>query len=111
MLACAEIAQIDLAPKSLASWRFPLEMIYTVLNEDTGELMEYRAIMSNPKYRTMYAQLYAKELGRLAQGIPGMVTGTNTVFFINKSEVPAARWRDITYGPVVVNYRPEKYYP
>ena len=37
-----------------------------------------------------------------------MVTGTNTILFINKSEVPASRWRDITYGRVVVNYRPEK---
>jgi len=30
------------------------------------------------------------------------------MFFINKSKVPADRWRDITYGRVVVNYRPEK---
>ena len=28
--------------------------------------------------------------------------------FIHKSEVPADRWRNITYGRVVVNYRPEK---
>ena len=68
--------------------------------------MEYRALMRKPKYRTLYAQSYAKELGRLAQGISGMVTGTNIIFFINKSKVPAARWRDITYGRVVVNYRP-----
>ena len=108
MLACAKIAQLDLAPKRLASRSFPLEILYAVLNEDTGELMEYRALMRNPKYQTLYAQSYAKELGRLAQGIPGMVTGTNTIFFINKSKVPAVRWRDITYGRVVVKYRPKK---
>ena len=107
MLACAKIAQLDLAPKSLASRRFPLEMLYAVLNEDTKELMECLALMRNPKYQTMYAQSYAKELGRLAQGIPGMVTGTNIIFFINKSKVPSARWRFITYGRVVVNCRPE----
>ena len=61
--------------------------------------------MKNPKYSKLYGQSYAKELGQLAQGIPGKVTGTNTMFFINKSE---DRWRDITYGRVVVNYRPEK---
>ena len=108
MLACIDIAQLHLAPQALASRRFPLEMINAVLNEDTGELMEYRALMRHPRYRTLYAQSYAKELGRLAQGIPGVVKGTNTIFFINKGEVPADRWRDITYGRVVVNYRPEK---
>ena len=108
MLACAEVSHLNLSPKNLASRRFPLEMLNAVLDEDTGELMEYRALMKNPKYSKLYGQSYAKELGRLAQGIPGKVTGTNTMFFINKSEVPADRWRDITYGRVVVNYRPEK---
>ena len=64
--------------------------------------------MKNPKNWKLYGQSYAKELGRLAQGIPGKVTGTNTIFFIPKSEVPAACWRDFTYGRVVVNYRPKK---
>ena len=108
MLACAEVSQLNLSPKSLASRKFPLEMLNAVLDEDTGELVEYRALTKNPKYSKLYGQLYAKELGRLAQGIPGKVTGTNTMFFINKSEVPADCWRDITYGRVVVNYRPEK---
>ena len=40
--------------------------------------------------------------------MPGQVTGTNTIFFINKKDVPADRWRDVTYGCVVVNFRPEK---
>ena len=33
-----------------ASRRFPLEMLNAVLDEDTGDLMEYRALMKNPKY-------------------------------------------------------------
>ena len=108
MLACAEVSHLNLSPKNLASQSFPLEMLNAVLDEDTGELMEYCALMKNPKYSKLYGQSYAKELGRLAQGIPGKVTGTNTMFFINKSEVPVDLWRDITYGRVVVNYRPEK---
>ena len=71
MLACAEVSHLNLSPKSLASRRFPLEMLNAVLDEDTGELMEYRALMKNPKYSKLYGQSYAKELGRLAQGIPG----------------------------------------
>ena len=40
--------------------------------------------------------------------MPGLAEGTNTIFFIPKKEVPADRWRDITYGRIVVNYSPEK---
>ena len=38
----------------------------------------------------------------------GRVKGTNTIFFISKEDLPASRWKDVTYGHTVVNYRPEK---
>ena len=63
--------------------------------------------MKYPKYRKLYAKPYSKELGRLAQGIPGVLNGTTTIFFIDKADVPAERWKDTTYGHVVVNYLPE----
>ena len=44
--------------------------------------------------------------GRIAQGIPDVVKGTNTIFFIDKVDVPAEQWKDVTYGRVVVDYRP-----
>ena len=40
--------------------------------------------------------------------MPGQIEGTNTVFFIVKANVSTARSRDITYGRIVVSYRPEK---
>ena len=64
--------------------------------------------MKCPKYQNLYAKSYSKELGRIAQGIPGVVNGTNTTFFINKTDVPAKQCKYATYGHVVVNYRPEK---
>ena len=70
--------------------------------------MDYLQVMKNPKYRTLYETEYSKELGRLAQGMPGQAEVTYTLLFIDKSRVPVNRWRDITYGRVVVNYRPEK---
>ena len=45
------------------------------------------------------------------QVIPGLVEGTNTMFFIKKTAVPANRWRYLTYGKIVVNYRPDKTNP
>ena len=82
------------------------ELINAVLDKDTGELMEYRRLMKNPRYRTLYRDSYAKELGRLAQGMHGLAEGTNTIFFISKKEIPSDRWRDVAYGRIVVNYRP-----
>ena len=63
--------------------------------------------MKCPKYRKLYAKSYSKELGRLSQGMPGVVNGTNIIFLINKTDVPAEQYKDSTYGHVVVNYCPE----
>ena len=88
MLTCATLAQMNLSPKQLPSCRFSIEIINAVLNEETGKLMEYRHIMKNPKYRQLYATSCNKELGRLAQGMPGKAEGTNAIYFIYKSYIP-----------------------
>jgi hypothetical protein len=87
---------------------FPTDFLNAVLNEDTGELMEYRHLIKDPKYSTTWRKAYGKELGRLAQGIPGLVQGTNTIVFIAKDDVPTDRRRDVTYGRICANFRPEK---
>ena len=38
----------------------------------------------------------------------GCVKGSNTIFFIPKEDLPAARWKDVTYGRIVVSYCPKK---
>ena len=43
--------------------------------------------------------------------MPGLVEGTNTMFFIDKQDIPVDRWKDVTYGIVVVDYRPDKSNP
>ena len=108
MLVYANVSQLTLTPKTLSRRRFPIAMINSVLYKGTGELMEYHCLMKNPKYLPLYRDSYAKELSRMAQGMPGLAEGTNTIFFITPKEVPANRWRDITYVRIVVNYRPEK---
>jgi hypothetical protein len=47
-------------------------------------------------------------MGRLAQGLPGVVDGTDTFFFINYDKIPKDRCKDVTYTRICVNYRPEK---
>ena len=67
---------------------FPTDILNAIFTEDTGELMEYRHLIKDPKYSTIWRKAYGKELGRLAQGIPGIVQGTNTIVFIAKDDVP-----------------------
>ena len=55
--------------------------------------MEYRKLTKNPKYRPLYREYDAKEIGRLAQGMPDLVEGTNNMFLIEKTAVPANRWK------------------
>eukprot|EP00804_Cyclotella_cryptica_P006250 CCRYP_010108-RA/>CCRYP_010108-RA protein AED:0.40 eAED:0.40 QI:0/-1/0/1/-1/1/1/0/258 len=88
--------------------RYPPDMLHAVLNDETGELMEYRHLIANPKYRDTWQNAYGKELGRLAQGLPGIVKGTDTIAFIQQSHGPQDRWKDVTYGRIVANFRPEK---
>ena len=64
--------------------------------------------MRKPKYRQLYRNSYAKYIGRLEQGIPDLVEGTNTPFFIDKQDIPVDSWKDVTYVRVVVDYRPDK---
>ena len=83
-------------------------MIKPVLKNDTGELMQYLRLMKNSKYCPLYRDSYAKALIRLAQGVPGLTEGTNRIFFIPKKEVPADQWCNVTYGWIVMNFRPKK---
>ena len=63
--------------------------------------------MKKDKYRDIWSTSLANELGRLAQVILN-VKGTNTIFFISKSEIPKDRLKDVTYGRIVVAYKPHK---
>ena len=38
----------------------------------------------------------------------GRVKVTNTIFFISKEDLPAAIWKDVTYGRIAVSYLPKK---
>ena len=90
MLTSANIGQLNVTPCALASRLITIEIINKVLDQNTGELMEYRHLMKNPKYQQLWGTLYINELGRLSQGMPVWVDGTNTILIVNKEEIPAA---------------------
>ena len=59
--------------------------------------------MKHPNYRPLYRNSHAKGTGRLAQVIPVLIEGTNTMFFTERKYVLSDRWRDVTYGRIVVD--------
>ena len=71
----------------LNEWAYQEFFAGTVIYEDTGKALEYRDLIKKEKYLDTWSTSLANELGRLAQGISD-VKGTNTIFFIPKSEIP-----------------------
>ena len=99
------VPQIDSKARAGTSWLY--DMANSVIGDD-GKILEYKHLIANPNTRAVWQRAFGNELGRLAQGMPGRVEGTNTIFFIPKSDIPADRRGDVTYVGYVVNYRPEK---
>ena len=112
MLSCIEFSTSKINPKNAAGRKSPIqlltEMAGAVLDSATGELLEYRHLIRNPAYSELWGGAFGKKVGRLAQGLPGVVEGTDTIDFISKDEIPPDRWRDVTYARIVCNYRLEK---
>jgi hypothetical protein len=102
-----EIMQKPVQASSLAQRKFSSKTLNAVLNKDTGELMEKRQLLRNPKYSNLWGKSYTKELGCLAQGIPG-TKGTDTIVFIKYDKIPLDRRRNVKYGKTVITYRLEK---
>ncbi len=84
------------------------EIAGAVMDDETGELMEYRQLMKNHKYQRTWGKAFRNKIGRLAQGMPGRVKGTNTFFFIKQEEIPQDHTKDVTYARICCNIRPEK---
>eukprot|EP00956_Cyclotella_meneghiniana_P038365 scaffold152976_cov64-Cyclotella_meneghiniana.AAC.2 len=112
ILSAVEMSFERLSPAKLAQRRFPLqifcEIAGAVMDDETGELLEYRQLMKNHKYKRTWGTAFGNEIGQLAQGIPGRVEGTNTFFFIKQDEIPTNRQKDVTYARICCNVRPEK---
>ena len=91
----------------LDDWAYDAYFVGAILDEKTGDKLEYRDLIKRPELRERWMRSLANELGRLSQGIRD-IKGTNTIYFVPKSEIPPNRRRDITYGRIVVAYKPDK---
>jgi hypothetical protein len=103
MMELPSIAKVT--PRAAASRKFPLHFLCdfanAVIDGETGEVMEYRHLLKNPKHRERWQNAFGREIRRLA-------TTTETIKFIKMSEIPKDRLKDQTYARIVANERPEK---
>ena len=84
------------------------DYVNNIFDADTGKILKYRQLLTNPRYKTVWSTSSANEFGRLAQGIGGRVKGTNTIFFVTKQQVPKDRIKDVTYVKFVCELKPNK---
>ena len=98
--------------KTTASRRFPIQFLRdwagAALDHETGELVQCKQLLKNPKHREACTNASATEIGRLAQGLKGGAKGTSAMTFIQKEDAPHDRKRDVTYGNFACDCRPQK---
>jgi hypothetical protein len=79
-----------------------------VCNNETGQYLNYRQLIRDPKHKEIWFTSATNKFGHLAQGVGGRVKGTNTIFFILKDQVPKDRVKDVTYGSYGCEIQPNK---
>ena len=62
--------------------KFLCDFAGAVLDAETDDLLEYRQLIKNPKFKTERKHSFGNKIGQLAQGMPGgRAKGTDTFFF------------------------------
>jgi hypothetical protein len=77
----------------------------SVVHPVTGKQMEYTALMKDPDLQPLWKRGFGNEAGRLFQGIHD-IPGTDTCLFVELTNTP--KYRKITYGKIVCDYKPHK---
>ncbi len=84
------------------------KQIQLIRDNDTGEYLNYRQLIRDPKHQKIWNTSAANEFGQLAEGVGSRVKATNTIFFIPKDKVPKDRMKDVMYRSFSCNLKPNK---
>jgi hypothetical protein len=79
------------------------EMVNAAICPDTGKSLRHQELITLLRYIIRWMRSFAKEIGRLVQGLTRGIKGTNIIRFIRRSDVPAGR--KVTYGCFVVDMK------
>jgi hypothetical protein len=90
---CLQTTQAEAPPSEsiadrVARQKREKEAVHSVLDQETGQLLEYRTLLKHPRFKEVWNRSAADEFGRLAQGIGGRIKGTDTIRFIHKHQIP-----------------------
>lgn len=85
--------------------------INSILDPKSGSQLEYRHLIKDPLVRNRWETSFWNELRRLSNGFGKSINGTGTISFIPYKGIHFDRRVDITYGIIVVDYRPHKEEP
>ena len=69
---------------------------------------EYRHLTQRPKYKTDSSCSFGNGIDCFAQEMLGKNEGTDTLFFVNKSEIQVERWKDVAHSEIVCNISPQQ---
>ncbi len=87
------------------------ELAQLIYDKDTGKFLNYWQLIKSPKHKELWTTLVANEFGRLAQGVGTRIPkdkAMNTIFFIQKDQVPKDRTKDVTYTSFSCDFKPNK---
>jgi hypothetical protein len=65
------------------------ETAQAIFDEESGKMLKYWKLITHPKYCKAWTHSSANEFGCLAQGVGSQIEGTNTIFFVQKKDIPA----------------------
>jgi hypothetical protein len=92
-------------PQQAASRKYPLQFLCNlanaVLDDETGDLLKSWHLIKHPKYKATWSNSFGTEIQHLT-------TRTETIFFVDKKEIPQDRQQDITYSCICCNYCEQK---
>jgi hypothetical protein len=111
LLNYREKLTFKISAKQLSTRKIPMTWFCEMANSihgEKGELLKYWHLIGNPKIKAVRAHSHGNKIGQLAQGMPGRNTGTNTIFFIQRDQVPHDKMKDTTYGLITCLVHPEK---
>ena len=84
------------------------DYVQNIFDVNSGKVLKYRQLITNPHYQIVWNTSSANEFGRLAQGIGNRIKGTDTIVFVHKHQVPRERMKDVTYVKFVCELKPNK---
>ncbi len=88
--------------------QYVAECINEVFNIKSRKLLKYRQLLKHQKYHNTWSRSAANEFGRLPQDVRNRISGTDTICFVCKADIPRECWKDITYAKFVCKEKPNK---